>query len=161
MGKIGLAWTLAAMTSLIPGCYPESPPPCPAIAMAPVVALTIQASYVDGVKSIRMKACQDGACTEAELELFPGSVSVDQGCAPEGVCSATSSPDGTLHGNLFLPNLTESPIDATVSGTSPSGTALPVRTLTFTPKGDYPFGEQCGRFITANLVLDADGLRQG
>jgi hypothetical protein len=108
-----------------------------------------------------MKACQDGACTEAELELFPGSVSVDQGCAPEGVCSATSSPDGTLHGNLFLPNLTESPIDATVSGTSPSGTALPVRTLTFTPKGDYPFGEQCGRFITANLALDADGLRQG
>ncbi|MFJ5958297.1 hypothetical protein ACIQC5_20355 [Paenarthrobacter sp. NPDC092416] len=161
MGKIGLAVTLAAMTSLIPGCYPESPPPCPAIAMAPVVSLTIPASYVDSVKSVRMKACQDGTCTEDVLELFPGSVAIDQGCSPDGVCSATSSPDGTLHGSLFLPTLTESPIDATVSGSAADGTALPVRTLTFTPKGDYPYGEHCGRFITANLVLDAQGLRQG
>lgn len=70
-------------------------------------------------------------------------------------------PDGRMTGFTGLPALSESPLEATVSGTSPSGIALPVRTLTFTPKGNYPFGEQCGRFITANLVLDATGLRQG
>jgi hypothetical protein len=35
-----------------------------------------------------------------------------------------------------------------------------VQTLEFRPRGDYPFGEQCGRFITASVQLDADGLHQ-
>jgi hypothetical protein len=28
------------------------------------------------------------------------------------------------------------------------------------PRAEYPYGEQCGKFVTASLVLDADGLRQ-
>ena len=48
----------------------------------------------------------------------------------------------------------------TATGTSPDGKALPVRTLDFRPRGDYPFGEQCGRFVTASVVLDAEGLRE-
>jgi hypothetical protein len=92
--------------------------------------------------------------------LHPGATAVDQGCSPEGMCSATSSPDGTLVGFLELPSLSENPLEATLSGMSPAGTALPVRTLTFTPKGDYPYGEQCGRVISAGLILDGGGLRQ-
>ncbi|MET4619367.1 hypothetical protein ABIE18_000790 [Arthrobacter sp. 2762] len=160
MGKIGLAFTLLGTSALLPSCFAE-PVPCPAIAQASGVSITVAAGYVDTVASLRMKACQDGTCTEADVALHPGSIAVDQGCSPEGVCSATSSPDGTMTGFLGLPALSESPLEATVSGTSPSGTALPVRTLTFRPKADYPFGEQCGRFITANVVLDATGLRQG
>jgi hypothetical protein len=34
-----------------------------------------------------------------------------------------------------------------------------VQTLDFRPRGDYPCGEQCGRFISASIVLDTDGLR--
>ena len=56
--------------------------------------------------------------------------------------------------------LTESRIDATATGTSTAGTLLPERTLSFVPRADYPYGEQCGKFITAGIVLDADGLRQ-
>jgi hypothetical protein len=48
----------------------------------------------------------------------------------------------------------------TASGTAPDGTPLPVRSVEFRPRGDYPFGEQCGRFITATVILDAEGLRQ-
>ncbi len=75
--------------------------------------------------------------TLAGLVLVPGSDAVDLGCEPgsgdDRPCSATSSPDGTLTG---------------------------VRTTTFTSRVTYPFGEQCARLITANLVLDAGGLRQ-
>ncbi|MCD4850541.1 hypothetical protein LN996_06930 [Arthrobacter sp. AK01] len=159
MGRIGVALTLAGTAALLPGCYPEAVA-CPAIGHVAGVSLTVSAGYVRDVGSLRLRACQDGTCTDKELVLHPGSVAVDQGCSPEGVCSATSSPDGTLQGFLEMPSISESAIEATVSGTSPAGIALPVRTLTFTPKGDYPYGEQCGRVISAGVVLDAGGLSQ-
>jgi hypothetical protein len=151
-------------TSLIPSaCLPQAAP-CPAIAQAPVVALTVGASYAPTVKGIHLKACQDGKCREADLELMPGSVSVDLGCeptsGPDGTCSATSSPDGTLRGMLMMDVLTESRIDATATGTSTAGAPLPERKLSFMPKAAYPYGEPCGKFITAGIVLNADGLRQ-
>lgn len=92
--------------------------------------------------------------------LNPGAVTADESCTPDGVCSARSSPDGTLQGFLELPAISESPLEVTVTGTSPSGVVLPVRTVEFTPQSRYPFGEQCGRFISAGVVLDAAGLRQ-
>ncbi|WP_353747964.1 MULTISPECIES: hypothetical protein [unclassified Paenarthrobacter] len=51
--------------------------------------------------------------------------------------------------------LTENPIEATLSGIGADGSPLPVRTITFTPKLT-----QCPEFITASLLLDADGVRQ-
>jgi hypothetical protein len=151
--------TLAGTAALLPGCFPEAVA-CPAIGHIAGVSLTASASYAKDVGSLRLKACQDGVCTDKELVLHPGSTAVDQGCSPEGVCSATSSPDGTLQGFLEMPALSESPIEATVSGTSPAGTALPIRTLSFAPRGSYPYGEQCGLVISAAVVLDAAGLSQ-
>ncbi|ABK01576.1 hypothetical protein Arth_0175 [Arthrobacter sp. FB24] len=163
MRSLGV-FLVAVTTSLIPSaCLPEAVP-CPAIAQAPVVALTVAASYASTVKAIHLKACQDGTCREADLELMPGSTAVDQGCepssGPDGTCSATSSPDGTLTGMLMMDILTESRIDATATGTSTAGAPLPERTLSFMPRAEYPYGEQCGKFITASLLLDAEGLRQ-
>lgn len=154
---------LACTALLAAGCQPETA--CPAIAQAPVVALTVAREYTASVKKLRLKACQDGRCTEAELELFPGSTTVDQGCEPgpygdDRPCSATASPDGTLTGMLTLDPLTESPIEASVGGTGPGGLPLPVRTLTFTPRVAFPYGKQCGRFISAGVLLDAEGLHQ-
>jgi hypothetical protein len=110
------------------------------------------------VKTLQLKACQDGTCKEADLELFAGTVSVDQGCRPDGICSATASPDGTMIGMLMLDSLTEAPMAVTATGTAPDGAPLPVRTLDFRPRGAYPYGEQCGRFVTASVKLDAGGL---
>ena len=76
------------------------------------------------------------------------------------MCSATASPDGTKRGMLMLDVLTESPMVVTTSGTSIDGSPLPVRTLRFSPRGDYPFGEPCGRFVSASVVLDEASLRQ-
>jgi hypothetical protein len=155
-----LALAFAALPAA--GCRQETV--CPAIAPAPVVALTVAREYAGTVKTVRLRACQEGRCVEAELELFPGSTTVDQGCEPgpgsDGACSATSSPDGTLTGMLMFDRLTEARIDATSSGIDVSGLPLPVRTVTFTPRVAHPYGQQCGRFISAGLILDAAGLRQ-
>lgn len=152
---------LGCIALLAAGCQPQTA--CPAIAQAQVVALTVAREYADSVKTIRLKACQDGRCTEADLELFPGSTTVDQGCEPgpdkDRPCSATATPDGTLTGMLMLDRLTESPIEVTAAATGAGGLPLPVRTLTFTPRVAYPYGEQCGRFISAGVLLDAEGLR--
>lgn len=82
------------------------------------------------------------------------------GYGPDTPCSAIPSPDGTKRGMLMLDVLTASPMDVTATGTSIDGSPLPVRTLRFTPRGDYPFGEPCGRFISASVVLDENGLHQ-
>lgn len=161
MRKSGALLALMTTTVLTSGCYfYPIPPPCPAIAQASVVSVTVAREYVPQVGSLRLKACQDGACKEDELELFPGTASIDQGCTPDGVCSGTASPDGTMMGMLMLDSLTEAPMALTATVRAPDGTPLPVRTLHFRPRADYPFGEHCGRFVTASVTLDAGGLRQ-
>ncbi|WP_427134710.1 hypothetical protein [Pseudarthrobacter sp. S9] len=163
MRKLAVIVALTATVFLASSCRAETV--CPAIAQASVVALTVAPEYVSSVKSIHLKACQDGRCMGADLDLVPGSTPIDQGCEPgsyggDGVCSATSSPDGTLTGMLMLESLTASLIEVTVTGTGAAGQPLPVRALAFTPRVAYPYGEQCGSFITAGVVLDANGLRQ-
>ncbi|XAS67637.1 hypothetical protein V3C33_19840 [Micrococcaceae bacterium Sec5.7] len=165
MRKPGVLLVLTTTAVLTSGCFPYYPAPCPAIAQASAVSLTVAADYVATVRTLHLKACQDGSCKEADLELFPGSVAVDQGCepgpyGPGGVCSATSSPDGTMRGTLMLDILTESPMELTATGTATDRSPLPARMLDFTPRGVYPFGERCGRFLTAAVVLDAAGLKQ-
>lgn len=161
MRKSGMLLALLTTAALSSACndYPV-PAPCPAIAQATAVSVTIARDYAARVGSLHLKACQDGACKEGVVELFPGSTSVDQGCTPDGVCSATATPNGTMFGTLMLDTLTEAPMVLTATVTAPDGAALPVQTLEFRPRGEYPFGEQCGKFVTASVQLDSEGLRQ-
>jgi hypothetical protein len=158
MRRFALALAFLTTGTLASGCQPA----CPAIAQAPFVSVTVAVDYVPAVKALHLKACQDGACHEADLELLPGTRSVDQVCEPSlhGNCSATPSPDGTVYGLLDLGILTESPIDSTLTGLGSDGAPLSVRTLTFRPKANFPYGERCVKFLSAALVLDAAGLRQ-
>jgi hypothetical protein len=164
MRDFAAAVAFTATALLAGGCQAETV--CPAIGQAPIVALTVAREYASSVKTVHLKACQDGRCTEDDLQLFPGSTTVDQGCEPgpygggDGPCSASSSPDGTLTGMLMLGALTGAGIEVTSTGTDASGLPLPVRTLAFTPRVAYPYGEKCGSFISASVVLDANGLRQ-
>lgn len=161
MGKPGLLSALITTAGLAAACGPGAGAvPCPAIAQATAVSVTVSASYAPQVAALRLKACQDGECTEDRVELHPGSASIGQGCTPEGFCSATAFPDGTKFASLFLQTLTESAMSVTASATAPDGSPLPVQALDFHPRGDYPFGERCGRFIAASVLLDADGLHE-
>lgn len=147
--------TTAGLTACGPGAGGVA---CPDLGQSNGVALTVAGNYAAQVDVVHLVACQDGGCHEADLELMPGSTSVDQGCTTDGVCSATASPDGTKVGNLDLGVLTESPITATVTGTAAGG-ALPVRYLVFKPSAGYPFGEQCPRYLSASVILDSAGLQ--
>ena len=163
MRKLAAVAALALTAVLATSCRPETA--CPAIGQAPVVSFTVDRAYAPSVKTVHLKACQDGRCKEADLELVPGSIAVDQGCEPgssggDGVCSATASPDGTLTGMLMMETLTANRIEVTATGTDTAGHPLPARTAAFTPRVAHPFGEQCGSFVTAGVVLDAAGLRQ-
>ncbi|MET1085965.1 MAG: hypothetical protein ABWY04_02400 [Arthrobacter sp.] len=161
MGKRVLLTALIVTAGLATACGPgPGAVPCPAIAQATAVSVTITADYAPQVEKLHLKACQDGQCKEGDLELRPGSASVDQGCTPEGVCSATASPDGTKIATLFLESLTESPMSVTATATPPDGSPRPEQSVDFRPRGDYPFGEQCGRFMSASVLLDAAGLRE-
>ncbi|MGN7251215.1 hypothetical protein [Arthrobacter sp. SAFR-014] len=163
MGKTGVLLATITTTALLSGCHAFETA-CPAVGQVSGVAVTVAAGYAPEVKTLHVKACQDGKCKDDTLELVAGSVPVDLGCAdaskPDAVCAATAKPDGTRRGMLNLDRLGESPISVTASGRSASGKPLPVRTLTFAPRASYPFGEQCGRFVSASVVLDAAGLRQ-
>jgi|SRR5690349_11008825 hypothetical protein len=169
MGKAGVLLATITTTALISGCHAFETV-CPAVGHVSGVAVTVAAGYSSQVKTLHLKACQDGKCKEETLHLVPGSVAVDLGCAgglkdgdsrPDGVCSATSRPDGTQHGLLELGILGDSAVDVTASGSYVNGKPMPTRTLRFEPRASYPFGEQCGRVVSASVVLDAAGLRQG
>jgi hypothetical protein len=163
MGKTGVLLATITTTALISGCHAFETV-CPAVGQVSGVAVTVAAGYSPEVKTLHLKACQNGKCKEDALDLVAGSLPVDLGCAddsrPDAVCSAASKPDGTQRGMLILDTLSDSPIDVTASGSYASGKPLPTRTLRFEPKASYPFGEQCGRFVSASVVLDAAGLRQ-
>lgn len=60
----------------------------------------------------------------------------------------------------MLKALTESPIVVTAFATAAEGSAFPVRSVEFRPRAHYPFGEQCGRFLVASVLLDGDGLHE-
>lgn len=156
---------VAATTAFATAACTPSGVACPAIAAAPVVTIVVEQDYAPHIRALYLQACQDGTCTEGPLELQPGSVSIGEEChhdaGPDAVCSATSSPDGTLHGMLMLDVLTESPVAITLTGEAQDGTDLPALTSTINPTVSTPFGEQCGRFISASARLGADGLRSG
>ncbi|MEO5314995.1 hypothetical protein PV772_12890 [Pseudarthrobacter sp. CC12] len=159
MHKPGLLVALGMAAALLSACGPAGSA-CPAIAQATAVTVTVTAGYSSQVRTLHLRACQDGTCKESDAELRAGSSSVGQGCTEEGACSATASPDGTKVATLMLETLTESPMVVTASGTASNGTALAVRTLEFRPQALYPFGEQCGKFLSASLTLDGGGLHQ-
>ena len=159
MRSQGLLSVWFAAAALLTGCGPGATA-CPAIAQATAVSVTVTAGYASQVRTLHLMACQDGNCKEGDVELRPGSDPVDRGCNPEGACSATASPNGTLTGTLMLDALTESGMAVTATGTGADGSALPVRTLQFRPRAVYPFGEQCGKFLTAAVTLDSGGLRE-
>ena len=54
--------------------------PCPAIAQATVWPSPWRPVTRPRSARVHLKACQDGTCQEADLELMPGSACLDQGC---------------------------------------------------------------------------------
>ena len=108
---------------LLTGCAGPSSDACPEIALLEGFAVVLEAGVVPagGLDSITLRACQGGTCHEQDVELVPGSVSVDAGCSPavptgpDAACSASSVPDGTMVGYWPTGDFSPGPIDVEAS----------------------------------------------
>jgi hypothetical protein len=109
----------------------------------------------DAIEDPVLEICTD-ECRTYDLELRPGSETVDLGCdstEPEGSCSASVRPDGTLVGFVRIDGLTAEEVGVTViSGGNYYRTAG-------TPEMVHPNGPDCpGEAAQLSLTLDDGAL---
>lgn len=95
-------------------------------------------------------------CRTHDLDLQPGSDAVDLGCdstEPEGTCSASMRPNGTLVGFVSVEELTAGEVTVTVlSGGKRYST-------TGQPQLVYPNGRDCpGEALQLAVTLDDGAL---
>ncbi len=135
---------------------------CTEIGAAPGVSLTVARDFAPEVKAATVEICWEDACRRSAVDLSPGHDTVDLGCdaaAPEGSCSATSTPNGTLTGFAPVPLLPEGPVQATATITHQDGTQTETRPLETVTRTVYPNGERCpGAAPQLGLTLDRAGL---
>lgn len=128
---------------------------CTEIGAPPGVSVTVAENMADAIQDPVLEVCAD-ECRAYDLELRPGSETVDLGCdstEPEGSCSASVRPDGTLVGFVNVDELTAEEVGVTViSGGSYYRTAA-------TPELVYPNGPDCpGEALQLSLTLDDGAL---
>lgn len=124
---------------------------------SPGISITVAESMASAVEDPTLEICDDD-CRTYELELQPGSETVDLGCdstEQEGSCSASVRPNGTLVGFVIVDQLTSAELEVTLlSGGeryTATGAAAPV----------YPNGPDCpSEALQLSLTLD-DGALSG
>ena len=81
---------------------------CTEIGASPGVSVTVEKALATSLTGLALRVCWDGACKDYDVDLSPGSDTVDQGCdgnEPDAACSATAVPNGTLVGFVTVPAL--------------------------------------------------------
>ena len=132
-----------------------SPLACTEIGAEPGVSVTVGEDMADAIENPVLEVCIDG-CRTYQLELHPGSETVDLGCdsdEPDGSCAGSARPNGTLVGFVSVDGLTAEEIGVTViSGGQYYRTAA-------TPEVVYPNGRGCpGEALQLSLTLDRGAL---
>ena len=118
------AAALGGVLLLVTGCAGQPEATCPELALLEGFAVVLEAVAIPaaGPESVTLRACQGGTCHVQDIELVPGSTSMDAGCSPaaptgpDTACSASSVPDGTLVGYWPTGDFDTGPIDVEVSG---------------------------------------------
>lgn len=123
--------------------------------------MVVEREVVTEPLTLRLRICQ-ADCTEQTVELQPGSVTVDEDCAsddPDGSCSASASPDGTLVGFADVDPFTAGPVRISGTMRSDSGTTT-LDEVTVTAETTYPNGRDCpGEAAQASVRVTPAGLR--
>jgi hypothetical protein len=135
---------------------------CTEIGAVSGVGLTVGQELADDVRGAEIQVCWDGTCERFPLDLQPGERMVDLGCEsdePDAVCSATSTPDGTLTGFAQLDSLPAGEVQVRVYTTRQGGTQVETEPLSVATETVFPNGEDCpGEAQQAALTLDPSGL---
>ena len=153
-------WVVAVFL-LVAGCStPELS--CTDIGSVSGISVTVLAPYAAQVDGVRLEVCWAGQCQERDVEVAPGSDTVDQGCSgpnPDDPCSATAVPNGTLVGFVELAGLPARPV--TIEATlNVDGRRVRVAEVTRTAGTTYPNWPQCGAGGNqAAITIDRIGIR--
>lgn len=113
-----VAAALGGVLLLASGCAGQPEAACPELALFEGFPVVVAGIAAPGLHSLGVRACQDGTCRGQDVELVPGSTSVDAGCSPaglDGACSASAVPDGTLVGYWATGDFSPGPIDVEAS----------------------------------------------
>jgi hypothetical protein len=153
-------WAVASLL-LLAGCSAPTLA-CTDIGSASGISVTVLAPYAAQVDAVRLEVCWAGQCSERNVELAPGSDTIDQGCSgsdPDDTCSATAVPNGTLVGFAELSELPAGPI--TVAATlTVDGRRVALAETARTAETTYPNGPQCGAGGNqARIEIDRTGIR--
>lgn len=157
-------WPAVALVATATAACSASGPParaCTEIGSPTGVSVRVEPAVVAPGLLLSLRVCQ-ADCTEHRVELEPGSTTVGQSCTsgdPDGSCSASASPDGTLVGFVDVASLT--PGDVRVSGTLETpGNSTRLAEVTLTASPTYPNGRDCPAGGPQALVrVTAGGLR--
>lgn len=129
------------------------PVACTEIGASSGISITVGESMANTLADPTLEICDD-ACRTYELDLRPGSETVDLGCdstEPEGTCSASVRPNGTLVG-FVVDQLTAEEVTVAVLSEGER------YSTTGTPEWVYPNGRNCpGEALQLSLTLD-DGV---
>ena len=167
--RAGSGWPLIALFAAVTtGCHAAAPigQACTEIGATPGVNVVVERPVADRATDVEpltltLRICQ-ADCAEQAVELHPGSVTVGEDCPsddPDGSCSASSSPDGTLVGFAEVAALTAGPVR--ISGTLEAGaTTTKLAQVTVTAETSYPNGRDCpGEAPQASVRVTPAGLR--
>jgi hypothetical protein len=128
------------------GCSGGEPPAraCTGIGSPAGVSVTIVREAAIARPRLTLRICQT-ECLSRDVELQPGSTTVGATCVsddPDGSCSASASPDGSLVGFVDVPTLTAG--DVRVSGQLRTVTASrELDEVTVSAAATYPNGQDC------------------
>jgi hypothetical protein len=135
---------------------------CTEIGAVSGVGLTVEQELADEVREAEIQVCWDGTCERLPLDLHPGERMIDLGCEsdqPDAVCSATSTPDGTLTGFAQLDTLPAGEVQVRVYTTRQDGMQVETDRLSVATETVFPNGEECpGEAQQLALTLGPSGL---
>ena len=156
------AYAAGAVLLLVTACTAPAVGGCTEIGAVPGVGVTVEKASAADVTALSLRVCWAGDCTDQQVELSPGSDTIDQGCEsdePDAACSGTVVPNGTLVGFVEVPGLPagEVQIGATLQQGKRS-TRLPE--VAIQAETSYPNGPQCEPAANqAQVTIGPDGLR--
>jgi len=156
------AFAAGAVLLLASACTAPGVVGCTEIGASPGVGVTVEKASAASVTALSLRVCWAGDCTGYEVELSPGSDTIDQGCEsdePDAACSATVVPNDTLVGFVEVPDLPagEVQIGATLRQGERS-TRLPE--VAILAETTYPNGPKCAPVVNqAQVTIGPDGVR--
>lgn len=156
MGRYSAAPVFTAVV-LCTACAGGSagPPACTEIGASPGISVLVAEAMARSIEDPALEVCID-ECRTYALDLHPGSDTVDLGCdsaEPEGTCSASMRPNGTLVGFVPVEEITAGEVTVTVL------TGGERYSTTGEPEMVYPNGRSCpGEALQLAVTLDDGAL---